>query len=239
MRAAVLSWPPLYSPRPRAQRCSSWQHDVGALLAARFLCGLGTGVFTATGTAALGEPAGAERTRLVSSVSTAANMGGLGLGTIVAGLFAQYGANPTHLVFWAYLAGLVPALVAVTVTPETVTSRQRPAMSVRRPAFPDRRAARTEFLRAATAVLAAFAVSGLCSRPGCGRARYRRSPPERSWRARASVSPSAAASRSPSGSPTRGAGRTCDDPRERTQPPSHHRGLSGRRTEWLCVPRSQ
>ncbi|MET7898466.1 MFS transporter [Streptomyces mirabilis] len=137
--------------------------DVGTLLAARFLCGLGTGVFTATATAALGELAGAEHTRRVSTVSTAANMGGLGLGTLVAGLFAQYGANPTHLVFWTYLAGLVPAFLAVIVTPETVTARQRPAMSVRRPTIPDGRAARTEFLRAATAVLAAFAVTGLFS----------------------------------------------------------------------------
>jgi MFS family permease len=137
--------------------------DVGALLAARFLCGLGTGVFTATATAALGELAGAEHSRRVSTVSTAANMSGLGLGTVVAGLFAQYGADPTHLVFWAYLAGLVPAFLAVIVTPETVTARQRPAMSVRRPTIPDARAARTEFLRAATAVLAAFAVSGLFS----------------------------------------------------------------------------
>ncbi|MCT9113255.1 MFS transporter [Streptomyces mirabilis] len=137
--------------------------DVGTLLAARFLCGLGTGVFTATATAALGELAGAEHTRRVSTVSTAANMGGLGLGSIVAGLFAQYGANPTHLVFWAYLASLVPAFLAVIVTPETVTPGERPAMSVRRPTIPDGRAARTEFLRAATAVLAAFAVSGLFS----------------------------------------------------------------------------
>ncbi|MFF0043417.1 MFS transporter [Streptomyces mirabilis] len=137
--------------------------DVGTLLAARFLCGLGTGVFTATATAAPGELAGAEHTRRVSTVSTAANMGGLGLGTLVAGLFAQYGANPTHLVFWTYLAGLVPAFLAVIVTPETVTARQRPAMSVRRPTIPDGRAARTEFLRAATAVLAAFAVTGLFS----------------------------------------------------------------------------
>ncbi|MFF1746363.1 MFS transporter [Streptomyces mirabilis] len=137
--------------------------DVGTLLAARFLCGLGTGIFTATATAALGELAGPEHTRRASTVSTAANMGGLGLGTVVAGLFAQYGANPTHLVFWAYLASLVPAFLAVIVTPETVTARQRPAMSVRRPTIPDRRAARTEFLLAATAVLAAFAVSGLFS----------------------------------------------------------------------------
>ncbi|MFD3590716.1 MFS transporter [Streptomyces sp. NPDC058683] len=137
--------------------------DVGTLLAARFLCGLGTGVFTATATAALGELAGAEHIRRVSTVSTAANMGGLGLGTVVAGLFAQYGADPTHLVFWVYLATLVPAFLAVIVTPETVTARQLPALSVRRPAFPDRRPARSEFLRAATAVLAAFAVSGLFS----------------------------------------------------------------------------
>ncbi|MFI6933384.1 MFS transporter [Streptomyces sp. NPDC050287] len=138
-------------------------HNVGALLGARFLCGLSTGVFTATATAALGELAGAEHARRASTVSTVANMGGLGLGTVVAGLFAQYGADPTHLVFWAYLATLGPALLAVIVTPETVTARQRLTLSVRRPTIPDQRTARTEFLQAATAVLAAFAVAGLFS----------------------------------------------------------------------------
>nr|WP_173867996.1 MFS transporter [Streptomyces albus] len=138
-------------------------HDVGTLLVARFLCGLSTGVFTATATAALGELAGAEHTRRASTVAAVANMGGLGLGTVLAGLFAQYGADPTHLVFWVYLAGLAPSLLAVLVTPETVSSRQRPVLSVRRPAIPDQRSARAEFLRAATAVLAAFAVSGLFS----------------------------------------------------------------------------
>ncbi|MFE2837940.1 MFS transporter [Streptomyces mirabilis] len=98
--------------------------DVGTLLTARFLCGIRTGVFTATATAAMGDLAGAERTRRVSTVSTAANMGGVGLGTVAGGLFAQYGANLTHLVFWSYLAGLVPAFLAVIVTPETVTARQ-------------------------------------------------------------------------------------------------------------------
>ncbi|WP_199923238.1 MFS transporter [Streptomyces sp. NRRL S-813] len=138
-------------------------HGVGTLLAARFLCGLSTGVFTATATAALGELAGAEHTRRASTVSTVSNMGGLGLGAIAAGLLAEYGADPTHLVFWVYLAGLAPAFLAVVVTPETVTARQRLALSVRRPALPDQRTARAEFLRAAAAVLAAFAVSGLFS----------------------------------------------------------------------------
>ncbi|MGW4993260.1 MFS transporter [Streptomyces mirabilis] len=62
--------------------------DVGTLLAARFLCWIRTGVFTATATAAMGDLAGAERTRRVSTVSTAANMGGVGLGTVAGGLFA-------------------------------------------------------------------------------------------------------------------------------------------------------
>ncbi|WP_234315483.1 MULTISPECIES: MFS transporter [unclassified Streptomyces] len=138
-------------------------HDVTTLLAARFLCGLSTGVFTATATAALGELAGPGHTRRASTVAAVANMGGLGLGTVAAGLFAQYGTDPTHLVFQVYLAGLVPALVALVITPETVEHRQRPALSVRRPTVPGRRPARAEFLRAATAVLAAFAVSGLFS----------------------------------------------------------------------------
>ncbi|WP_208906122.1 hypothetical protein [Streptomyces melanosporofaciens] len=60
-------------------------------------------------------------------------------------------------------ASLAPALLALVVTPETVTARRRPTVSVRRPTVPGRPAARAEFLRAATAVLAAFAVSGLFS----------------------------------------------------------------------------
>ncbi|MFD7721293.1 MFS transporter [Streptomyces sp. NPDC059814] len=137
--------------------------NVETLLAARFMCGLATGVFTATATAALGELAGERHARRASVVSTAANMGGLGLGAIVAGVFAQLGGNPTHLVFWVYLAALLPALVAVAVVPETVAVRQRPVLSVRRPALPGERAGREEFLRGAAAVFAAFAVSGLFS----------------------------------------------------------------------------
>jgi predicted MFS family arabinose efflux permease len=137
--------------------------DVGTLLAARFLCGLGTGVFTATATAALDELAGGRNARRTSIVSTAANMGGLGLGTVAAGLFAQYGADPTHLVFWVYLATLALAFLAVAVTPETVAVRRRPVLSVRRPTVPGKGSGRSEFLGAAAAILAAFAVSGLFS----------------------------------------------------------------------------
>ena len=42
----------------------------------------------------------------VSLTATAANMGGLGLGPLIAGLFAQYAPHPTTLVFEVYLAVL-------------------------------------------------------------------------------------------------------------------------------------
>lgn len=137
--------------------------NVAVLLAARFLCGLATGVFTATATAALGELSGAHRARRASVVSTAANMGGLGLGTVLAGLLAQFSADPTHVVFWCYLAALVPAPVAIAIVPETVAVRHRPTLSVRRPSLPPAHAGRPEFLRAAAVVFSAFAVCGLFS----------------------------------------------------------------------------
>lgn len=137
--------------------------SVEVLLAARLLSGLATGMATATATAALDELAGPERARHVPVVSTAANMGGLGLGVVAAGLFARFVPGPTHTVFWVYLAALVPALVAVALTRETVHEPGRPVLSVRRPTLPPNPADRRPFLAAAALVLAAFAVTGLFS----------------------------------------------------------------------------
>ncbi len=139
--------------------------DVTVLLTARFVFGLATGVFTATATAALSElsddPVGAPRPD-ASTVASAANAGGLGLGAVFAGIFAQEMRDPTHLVFWIYLAALLPAAVAVYLTPETVADQQRPILAVRRPALPASDG-RGPFFSAAVAVFAAFAVAGLFS----------------------------------------------------------------------------
>lgn len=137
--------------------------NVELLLAARLLSGLATGVVTATATAALGEFDTGYAANRTSMVATAANMGGLGLGALISGLFAQFGSSPTHLVFWAYLVGLVPALGAVAMSPETVRDRQHLTVAIRRPTVPAEPAARDEFLRAAIGIFAAFAVSGLFS----------------------------------------------------------------------------
>ncbi|WIX98478.1 MFS transporter [Amycolatopsis mongoliensis] len=143
--------------------CFLAAHDVAMLLLARFLYGIATGVITATATAALEELAGPGRARTASMTASGANLGGLALGTVVAGVFAEFAPDPTHLVYWCYLGTLVPATVAIVATPETVRAPRSFAVAVRRPAMPAGSGPRRQFLSAAAAVFAAFAVNGLFS----------------------------------------------------------------------------
>ena len=94
-------------------------------------------------------------------MATAANMGGLGLGALVAGLFAQYAPHPTTLVFAVYLAVLATAGVCLRFVPETVSPRQRPALRLAGISLPEQ--GRGEFIAAATAAFAAFSLLGLFS----------------------------------------------------------------------------
>jgi MFS family permease len=131
--------------------------DLAALIAARIISGLSAGLMTGTATATLTDlvPAG----RRASLVATAANMGGLGLGPLVAGLFAQYAPHPTTLVFEVYLAVLATAGLCLILVPETVHPRQRPALRPAGLTLPGR--GRGEFAAAAAAGFAAFALLGL------------------------------------------------------------------------------
>src|SRR6202000_2345511 len=69
--------------------------------------------------------------RRASLVATAANMGGLGLGPLVAGLFAQYAPHPTTLVFEVYLAVLAAAALILVLVPATGRTRRGAARAVR------------------------------------------------------------------------------------------------------------
>jgi MFS family permease len=73
--------------------------NVSVLMAGRILSGLSAGPMTGTATAALTELIPATAGRRASLTATAVNMGSLGLGPLVAGLFAQYAPHPTTLVF--------------------------------------------------------------------------------------------------------------------------------------------
>jgi MFS family permease len=134
----------------------------GVLLAARVLSGLSAGLVTGTATAALTElapgPAGRGRASLVA---TAANMGGLGLGPLIAGLLAQYAPHPTTLVFEVYLAVLAAAGLCLRFIPETISPRHRPALRFAGLGIPER--GRGQFIAAAVAAFAAFALLGLFS----------------------------------------------------------------------------
>lgn len=92
------------------------------LLVARVICGVGVGLITATATAQLGElhatarpAAGRSRADLVA---TAANLGGLSLGPLIAGALAQYVRYPLQVPYWVFLVAMVLAAGAIGLVPE-------------------------------------------------------------------------------------------------------------------------
>ena len=135
--------------------------NVGVLIIGRILSGLSAGLMTGTATAMLTELVPASASRRASVVATAANMGGLGLGPLIAGLFAQYAPQPTVLVFEVYLALLAAAGLCVFLVPETVSPRRRPSLRFAGLGIPER--GRGEFIAAGTGGFAAFALLGLFS----------------------------------------------------------------------------
>ncbi|MEU2546013.1 MFS transporter [Streptomyces roseolus] len=133
---------------------------LGWLYAGRLLSGLSAGLFTGAATAyviELAPPGGAARATLVA---TAANMGGLGCGPLLAGLLAEYAPEPLLLPFAVHLALLALSALALRWLPETVAER-RPLSAVRprRPALPAR--VRPVFVPAAVASFVGFALFGV------------------------------------------------------------------------------
>ncbi|MDT4978430.1 MAG: hypothetical protein QOG07_309 [Pseudonocardiales bacterium] len=133
--------------------------NVGALFVGRILSGLSAGLMTGTATATLTELVPASAGRRASLAATAANMGGLGLGPLIAGLFAQYAPHPTVLVFEVYLAVLAAAGLCLFLVPETVSPRRRPTLRFAGLGIPER--GRREFVAAGLAGFAAFSLLGL------------------------------------------------------------------------------
>jgi len=133
--------------------------NVGVLFVGRILSGLSAGLMTGTATATLTELIPASASRRASMVATAANMGGLGLGPLIAGLFAQYAPQPTVLVFEVYLAVLAAAGLCLFLVPETVSPRRRPTLRFAGLGIPEQ--GRAEFIAAGAAGFAAFSLLGL------------------------------------------------------------------------------
>jgi MFS family permease len=130
------------------------------IFAGRIASGFSAGVFTGTATAMLVDLAPEGRRRLASFVAVIVNLGGLGLGTLLSGLLADYCRSPLRLPFIVDLGLLVPALLGLLMTPETV---QRTAFRLRLQRLKVPAEVRDVFIRGAAAGFGSFAVAGVFS----------------------------------------------------------------------------
>jgi MFS family permease len=140
-----------------------WQAVPGLMLA-RFVCGVGVGVLTATATAHLSELrqiARPDEDRSRSAlISTMVNLGGLAIGPLVGGILAEYVAAPLVRPYQVFLILLLLSAVGIALVPETVERHEeRPAYRPQRIALPSD--AKPAFFAAAAGAFAAFAVLGL------------------------------------------------------------------------------
>jgi MFS family permease len=129
------------------------------LLVGRMLSGLGIGVVTATATAWLSELHGPD-SRRAQIVSTAANLGGLGLGALISGALAQWAGDALRLPFIVFTAALSVAWMALLAATETRGRRlPRPRYRPQWISVPPQ--ARGRFFAAALGAAITFAVFGL------------------------------------------------------------------------------
>ncbi|MCV7011633.1 MFS transporter [Mycolicibacterium madagascariense] len=131
--------------------------DIGLLLVGRLLSGLSAGVFTGTATAAVVEAAPESHRQRASVAATIANVGGLGLGPVLAGVLVQYAPRPLQLSFAVHAVLVLLAVGTILLSPET--SGRTGRIVVQRLRVP--REVRQVFATAATAAFAGFAVMGL------------------------------------------------------------------------------
>jgi MFS family permease len=139
--------------------------SLAGLLIARIVSGISVGLTTATATAYLAElHVGTVRGDRVGPrgqiVATAANLGGIGFGPLVAGLLAQFAPQPLRLSYYVFGAALLVLAALVAVSPET-TERPVPTPPWRRQRIAVPAHMRGTFLAATGAGFAAFAVFGV------------------------------------------------------------------------------
>jgi MFS family permease len=130
-----------------------------ALLIGRVLSGLSAGIFVGTATVTLVELVPDKWRSKAPAIATAANIGGLGLGPLVAGVLVQYLPEPTHLTFVVDIGLLVVAGVAVYFVPEPVAVARGARPHMQRLSIPA--PIRGTFVRASIGGFAGFAVLGL------------------------------------------------------------------------------
>ncbi|MGW1864579.1 MFS transporter [Streptomyces mauvecolor] len=140
--------------------CYLCANGLGWLYAGRLLSGLSAGLFTGAATAYVMDLAPRGGGPRATFVATAANMGGLGCGPLLAGVLAQYAPWPLYLPFAVHLALVAGSAAVLLSLPETVREPQ-PLSSARtqRPGLPAE--VRPVFVPAAIASFVGFALFGV------------------------------------------------------------------------------
>lgn len=138
--------------------------DLPGLLVGRFIGGLGVGMVTATATAWLSELHGHARpghpVRRAQVVSTAANLGGIGLGPLISGALAEWVGSPLTVPYLVFGVAIVVSLALVALSPETRQAADpRPAYRPQRVSVPQHAVAR--YVAGGIGAAIAFAVFGL------------------------------------------------------------------------------
>ncbi|MET7578089.1 MFS transporter [Streptomyces microflavus] len=105
--------------------CFLFEGGLPALFAGRLLSGFAAGLLSGAATVTVMELAPPGRAAGAGLAATAANMGGLGCGPLLAGLLAEYAPWPLRLPFVVHLALIAAAAVLTWLLPETVTSSGR------------------------------------------------------------------------------------------------------------------
>jgi MFS family permease len=138
--------------------------SLAALLVARLIDGISVGVVLSAATAYMTELGAVGRPDLSKEqhqlITTAVNVGGLGIGAFAAGVLAEWVAHPLTVPYLVFLAVLVLGAIGVAVAPETQQGLMpRPRYRPQRLSVPPE--ARSRFFAAALSTFMAFAAVGL------------------------------------------------------------------------------
>lgn len=133
-----------------------WSSELG-LYAARIVSGIAAGIYVGTATVAAGEVASTAMKAHAPTYATAANVTGLGLGPIVAGVIVQDVPHSNIVVYVVHLGLVIIAALLLTAMPETHARRRAGGFVL--PQMP--RDHRREFMGASLIGLGGLAAFGL------------------------------------------------------------------------------
>ncbi|MFD6315111.1 MFS transporter [Streptomyces sp. JHA19] len=140
--------------------CFLFEDGLPLLFVGRVFSGFAAGLLSGAATAAVTELARPDERARAAFAATAANMGGLGCGPLLAGILAEYAPHPLRLPFLVHIGMLAVAIVLVAALPESV-HRPVPRPPLRPEGMVVPPQTRSVFVPAGLASFAGFSVLGL------------------------------------------------------------------------------